>query len=82
MSPEILDETINMNHFDSFKQADMYAFGLVLWEIARRCVTGGKLCVYPISVLYFVLSFVKGSFTLAHTKAKFFVTFQASGSNM
>ena len=59
MSPEILDETINVNHFDSFKQADMYAFGLVLWEIARRCVTGGKLCVYPISVLYFVLSLLK-----------------------
>ena len=32
----------------------MYAFGLVLWEIARRCVTGGKLCVYPIRVLLFL----------------------------
>ena len=33
----------------------MYAFGLVLWEIARRCVTGGKLCVYPISVSLFLV---------------------------
>ena len=72
MSPEILDETINMNHFDSSKQADMYAFGLVLWEIARRCVTGGKLCVYPISVLYFVLKFVKGSFTLCERESEVF----------
>ncbi|XP_071484644.1 TGF-beta receptor type-1-like [Diadema antillarum] len=37
MAPEVLDETINMNHFDSFKRADVYSFGLVLWEIGRRC---------------------------------------------
>ncbi|BFZ17929.1 hypothetical protein BsWGS_20968 [Bradybaena similaris] len=41
MSPEVLDDTMNKNHFDSYKQADMYSFGLVLWEIARRCVIGG-----------------------------------------
>ncbi|XP_064466036.1 TGF-beta receptor type-1-like isoform X2 [Ornithodoros turicata] len=41
LAPEVLDETINMNHFDSFKRADIYAFGLVLWEIARRCNIGG-----------------------------------------
>uniref|UniRef100_A0A8D3DF84 receptor protein serine/threonine kinase n=1 Tax=Scophthalmus maximus TaxID=52904 RepID=A0A8D3DF84_SCOMX len=42
MAPEVLDETINMKHFDSFKCADIYALGLVYWEIARRCNTGGK----------------------------------------
>ncbi|XP_063071399.1 activin receptor type-1B [Engraulis encrasicolus] len=41
MAPEVLDETINMRHFDSFKCADIYALGLVYWEIARRCNTGG-----------------------------------------
>lgn len=41
MAPECLDETINMNHFESFKRADVYSFGLVLWEIARRCSLGG-----------------------------------------
>ncbi|XP_060749698.1 activin A receptor type 1Ba isoform X3 [Tachysurus vachellii] len=41
MAPEVLDETINMKHFDSFKCADIYALGLVYWEIARRCNTGG-----------------------------------------
>ncbi|XP_005111811.2 bone morphogenetic protein receptor type-1B [Aplysia californica] len=41
MAPEVLEETLNKNHFDSYKQADMYAFGLVLWEIARRCVIRG-----------------------------------------
>lgn len=42
MAPEVLDETINMKHFDSFKCADIYALGLVYWEIARRCNAGGK----------------------------------------
>lgn len=38
---QVLDETMNTNHFDSFKRADVYAFGLILWEIARRCNIGG-----------------------------------------
>ncbi|XP_070569470.1 TGF-beta receptor type-1-like isoform X2 [Ptychodera flava] len=41
MAPEVLDETINMNHFESFKRADVYALGLVLWEISRRCNVDG-----------------------------------------
>ncbi|KAK2587062.1 hypothetical protein KPH14_011013 [Odynerus spinipes] len=41
MAPEVLEETINMNHFDSFKRADVYALGLIFWEIARRCNVGG-----------------------------------------
>uniref|UniRef100_U5EYZ8 Serine/threonine-protein kinase receptor n=1 Tax=Corethrella appendiculata TaxID=1370023 RepID=U5EYZ8_9DIPT len=41
MAPEVLDETINVTQFDSFKRADVYAFGLILWEIARRCNVGG-----------------------------------------
>ncbi|KAK9499858.1 hypothetical protein O3M35_002813 [Rhynocoris fuscipes] len=41
MAPEVLDESMNMNHFDSFKRADVYAFGLIMWEIGRRCNVGG-----------------------------------------
>ncbi|XP_076387661.1 TGF-beta receptor type-1 babo isoform X4 [Megachile rotundata] len=41
MAPEVLEETVNMNHFESFKRADVYALGLILWEIARRCNVGG-----------------------------------------
>ncbi|XP_008318216.1 activin receptor type-1B-like [Cynoglossus semilaevis] len=41
MAPEVLDETINTRHFDSFKCADIYALGLVYWEIARRFNSGG-----------------------------------------
>lgn len=42
MPPEVLDETLNRSHFQSYIMADMYSFGLILWEIARRCVSGGK----------------------------------------
>lgn len=41
MAPEVLEDTINPTQFDSFKRADVYAFGLILWEIARRCNVGG-----------------------------------------
>jgi serine/threonine protein kinase len=43
MSPEILDDSMNMKSFDAFKRADMYAFGLVLWELCRRTTYNG-LC--------------------------------------
>lgn len=44
MAPELLDETLNPESFDSFRRVDVYALGLVLWEIARRCVAGGRCC--------------------------------------
>jgi hypothetical protein len=40
---EVLDETLNKSSIESFKAADMYAFGLVLWEITRRTLTGDKV---------------------------------------
>lgn len=42
MAPEILDDTINMNSFESFKRADIYSLGLVFWELARRCSFRGR----------------------------------------
>ncbi|XP_054289328.1 TGF-beta receptor type-1-like isoform X1 [Macrosteles quadrilineatus] len=41
MAPEVLEDSLNMSHFDSFKRADVYALGLILWEVARRCNVGG-----------------------------------------
>jgi len=43
MAPEVLDETLNKSSFESFKAADMYAFGLVVWEVARRTLTTEKV---------------------------------------
>ncbi|XP_043930784.1 activin receptor type-1C isoform X8 [Protopterus annectens] len=48
MAPEILDDTININIFESFKQADVYSLGLVYWEIARRCSVGGIIEEYQL----------------------------------
>lgn len=36
MAPEILDGTISFTKFDAYKMVDMYCFGLLIWEIARR----------------------------------------------
>lgn len=36
LAPEVLEDTINMEQFDAFRRADIYAFGLVLWELATR----------------------------------------------
>lgn len=44
MAPEVLDETMNKNQFQAYIMADIYSYGLVVWEMARRCVTGGLLC--------------------------------------
>ena len=46
MAPEILNESINMERFESFKQADIYSLGLVMWEICRRCVLKDGECVW------------------------------------
>ncbi|RZC35807.1 Pkinase, Activin recp and/or TGF beta GS domain containing protein [Asbolus verrucosus] len=43
MAPEILDNTINVRNFEAHKMADIYALGLVLWEMSRRCITGDKI---------------------------------------
>ena len=56
MAPELLSDTLNRVHFDAFKQADMYAMALVLWEIARRCEMGGdyRLDCYSFCSFFFL----------------------------
>lgn len=39
---------MNMSHFDAFKRGDVYAFGLILWEMARRCNVGGLYDEYQL----------------------------------
>ncbi|XP_062319577.1 bone morphogenetic protein receptor, type IAa isoform X2 [Osmerus eperlanus] len=41
MAPEVLDESLNKNHFQAYIMADIYSYGLIIWEMARRCITGG-----------------------------------------
>ncbi|XP_049908873.1 bone morphogenetic protein receptor, type IBb [Epinephelus moara] len=48
MPPEVLEETLNRTYFQSFIMADMYSFGLILWEMARRCISGGIVEEYQL----------------------------------
>lgn len=41
MPPEFLEDNHHVRHFDAYKRGDVYAFGLVLWEVARKCQAGG-----------------------------------------
>jgi len=36
LAPEVLDGSINETDFESFKQGDIYALGLVMWEVVYR----------------------------------------------
>jgi len=48
MAPELLDGAVNLRDCEaSLKQIDMYAFGLVMWEIATRCVDLYQGCPMP-----------------------------------
>ena len=42
MAPEVLEGAINFSR-DAFLRIDMYACGLVLWELASRC-TAQEVC--------------------------------------
>nr|KAF6454895.1 bone morphogenetic protein receptor type 1A [Rousettus aegyptiacus] len=48
MAPEVLDESLNKNHFQPYIMADIYSFGLIIWEMARRCITGGIVEEYQL----------------------------------
>ncbi|VDO42710.1 unnamed protein product [Brugia timori] len=37
LAPEILEDNFSINHFETYKTADMYAMGLMIWEIMWRC---------------------------------------------
>lgn len=38
LAPELLDEVLNLNNLEnSLKQVDVYALGLIFWEMSRRC---------------------------------------------
>ena len=42
MAPEVLEEQIRTDCFESYKWTDIWAFGLVLWEITRRTTVNGE----------------------------------------
>uniref|UniRef100_A0A8C9FRQ1 receptor protein serine/threonine kinase n=1 Tax=Pavo cristatus TaxID=9049 RepID=A0A8C9FRQ1_PAVCR len=42
MAPEVLSEQIRTDCFESYKKTDIWAYGLVLWEITRRTAVSGE----------------------------------------
>ena len=46
MAPEVLEGAINFSK-DAFLRIDVYACGLVLWELASRCSSAAR----PVSLL-------------------------------
>lgn len=46
MSPEVLDQTVNLECLESFKCTDIYSMGLILWEVCRRCISNGVALEY------------------------------------
>ena len=43
MAPEVLEGAISFNQ-ESFLRIDVYAFGLILWEMASMCQLGDGEC--------------------------------------
>ena len=52
MAPEFLADPSAQNNMESLKKGDMYSYGLVLWEIARRCTVLGE---YSSSLLMYTV---------------------------
>lgn len=40
MAPELLDGSIDLSQFNSFLQADVYAFTLTIWEVLANTRKG------------------------------------------
>lgn len=55
MAPEVIEDTIDFQHFE---RADIYALGLVFWELARRCNDEGR------SLMLYVCARVRTDFGL------------------
>jgi len=46
LAPEVLSDTLETHKFNAYRCADIYALGLVLWEIAYRCQFAGLCRVF------------------------------------
>ena len=42
MAPELLDDRLNRELFETFRQLDMYSYALLLWEIIWCCPIDGR----------------------------------------
>ena len=68
LAPEVLNETLNTRNFDSLKRADMYSFGLVLWEVARRGECSGKSLLHVLSGNVQEITLIRHTLSTLHTR--------------
>lgn len=57
MAPEVLGGMV-CKSFESYKRADVYSFGLVLWEITRRTFTEGTCSLFCFLVFSGTISYL------------------------
>lgn len=50
LAPEILDETMVGERFESYRVADCYPLGLIAWEIAMRTSVNGGGCLVVVAM--------------------------------
>ncbi|XP_072948029.1 activin receptor type-1 [Epargyreus clarus] len=51
MSPEMLDQTMNLQCFEAYRKCDIYALALVLWEVCRRTGPAPRAAAPPFHLL-------------------------------
>ena len=62
MAPEVLDALINLRDLESFKQTDIYALALVMWEVTSRCnMENSKWPIHHYSTHIIIVSGMKCS---------------------
>ena len=58
LAPEVLDHAVNLQHGEvSLKQVDVYAMGLVFWELSRRCRDLYQVGKYDIIIVDWHINF-------------------------
>lgn len=46
LSPELLEQTYDPQCLEGFRRADVYALGLIFWEVCWRCLSNGMALEY------------------------------------
>ena len=49
MSPEALEGRMNLLDTESFKQIDIFALALLIWEVSNRCCIFEGMIMYGLS---------------------------------
>lgn len=64
-----------MECFESFRRCDVYALGLVMWEVCRRTVWNGKIFVLIFHWIYCTGSHFFGPYLNIYANSLFYYEF-------